>query len=132
MATFRMNRTGEDVKRELIDIIRHLKDPRVNSSILTIIKTELSNDLSHCKVYVSSIEGLERAKEACKGLNSASGFVRREINNRLKMRRTPDFHFVPDNSTEYSADIARILNGLDIQHEDDEAPDEEETDENEN
>ena len=67
MATFRMNRTGEDVKRELIDIIRHLKDPRVNSSILTIIKTELSNDLSHCKVYVSSIEGLERAKEACKG-----------------------------------------------------------------
>ena len=55
-----------------------------------------------------------------------------EINNRLKMRRTPDFHFVPDNSTEYSADIARILNGLDIQHEDDEAPDEEETDENEN
>ena len=69
---------------------------------------------------------------AWKGLNSASGFVRREINNRLKMRRTPDFHFVPDNSTEYSADIARILNGLDIQHEDDEALDEEETDENEN
>lgn len=126
MAGFRINRTGEDVKRELIDIIRYLKDPRVNSSILTIIKTELSNDMSHCKVYVSSYEGMEKAKEACKGLNNAAGFIRREINSRLKMRRTPEFHFIPDNSTEYSADIARILNGLSIDHEG-----QEETEENE-
>lgn len=52
---FRVGRTSEDLKRELTDIIRHVKDPRV-SSILTIIKVELSNDLSHCKVYISSLK----------------------------------------------------------------------------
>ena len=65
---FRVGRTSEDLKRELTDIIRYVKDPRV-SSILTIIKVELSNDLSHCKVYISSLEGMEKAKEAAKGLN---------------------------------------------------------------
>ena len=60
---FRVDRTSEDLKRELTDIIRHVKDPRV-SSILTIIKVDLSNDMSHCKVYVSSLEGMEKAKEA--------------------------------------------------------------------
>ena len=68
MAGFRVNRTGEDIKRELTDIIRSVKDPRV-STILTIIKTELSKDLSHCKVWVSSLEGLQKAQEACKGIS---------------------------------------------------------------
>ena len=72
---FRVDRTSEDLKRELTDIIRHVKDPRV-SSILTIIKVDLSNDMSHCKVYVSSLEGMEKAKEAAKGLNHANGFIK--------------------------------------------------------
>ena len=111
MAGFRINRTGEDVNLELTDIMRQLKDQRINS-LLTVIKTELSNDMSHCKVYISSMEGIDKAKEACKGLNSAAGYIRREMNGRIKMRRTPEFHFIPDDSTEYSAGIARILNDL--------------------
>ena len=110
---FRVGRTSEDLKRELTDIIRHVKDPRV-SSILTIIKVELSNDMSHCKVYVSSLDGLDKAKQAVEGLNNANGFIKHEVNSRIKMRRIPDFHFIADDSTEYSADIARILNSLDI------------------
>lgn len=115
---FRVGRTSEDLKRELTDIIRYIKDPRV-SSILTIIKVELSNDMSHCKVYVSSLEGIDKAKEAAAGLNNANGFIKHEINSRMKMRRIPDFHFIPDDSTEYSADIARILNSLDIKKDED-------------
>ena len=103
---FRVGRTSEDLKRELTDIIRYVKDPRV-SSILTIIKVELSNDLSHCKVYISSLEGMEKAKEAAKGLNNANGFIKHEVNSRIKMRRIPDFHFIADDSTEYSAGIAK-------------------------
>lgn len=110
---YRVNRTGEDIKRELTDIIRQLKDPRI-TSILTVIKTDLSNDLSHCKVYVSSLEGMEEAKEAVKGLNSANGYIKHEINSRMKLRRVPDFHFIADDSTEYGVDIARILNGLQV------------------
>ena len=121
---FRVDRTSEDLKRELTDIIRHVKDPRV-SSILTIIKVDLSNDMSHCKVYVSSLEGMEKAKEAAKGLNHANGFIKHEVNARIKMRRIPDFHFIADDSTEYSAGIAKILNSLDIKQDEDEAEDEE-------
>ena len=110
---FRVGRTSEDLKRELTDIIRYVKDPRV-SSILTIIKVELSNDLSHCKVYISSL-----------GLNNANGFIKHEVNSRIKMRRIPDFHFIADDSTEYSAGIAKILNSLDIRHDDEEGTEEE-------
>ena len=116
---FRVGRTSEDLKRELTDIIRYVKDPRV-SSILTIIKVELSNDLSHCKVYISSLEGMEKAKEAAKGLNNANGFIKHEVNSRIKMRRIP-----ADDSTEYSAGIAKILNSLDIRHDDEEGTEEE-------
>ena len=110
---YRVGRTGEDLKRELTDIMHSIKDPRV-SSILTIIKVELSNDMSHCKVYISSFDGLEKAKEAAKGLNNANGYIKRQINSRIKMRRIPDFHFIADDSTAYSADIARILNSLEL------------------
>lgn len=108
MAGFRINRVNEDVKRELTDIMRQLKDPRI-TSLLTIIKVDVSNDLSHCKVYISSLEGLEKAKEAVKGLTSANGYIKHEINSRLKMRRVPDFHFIADDSTEYSANISKKL-----------------------
>lgn len=87
---FRVGRTSEDLKRELTDIIRYVKDPRV-SSILTIIKVELSNDLSHCKVYISSLEGMEKAKEAAKGLNNANGFIKHEVNSASRCARIPDF-----------------------------------------
>lgn len=122
---YRVGRTSEDIKRELTDIMHHVKDPRV-SSILTIIKVELSNDMSHCKVYISSFDGIEKAKEAAKGLNNANGFIKHEMNSRIKMRRIPDFHFIADDSTEYSAGIAKILNSLNLDKNQDEEEQEEE------
>ena len=59
MASFKAGRLGEDIKRELTDIIRGLKDPRI-AEFLTIVRVDLSNDLSHCKIYVSSFEGIEK------------------------------------------------------------------------
>lgn len=111
MPSFRTARTEEDVKRELTDIMRSLKDPRI-TGLLSIVKLELANDYSHCKVYISSLEGLESAKNAVKGLTSAAGFVRREIGLRLKMRRSPEFHFIADDGIEHSAEINKKLKGL--------------------
>lgn len=108
MGGFKVDRISQDVKRELTDIMRSLKDPRVKG-FLTIVKVELSNDLSYCKVYVSSIDGMEAAKEAVKGLVSATGYIKREISLRLKMRKIPEFKFIPDDSAQYGATISKKL-----------------------
>ena len=114
MASHRIERTTEDIKRELTAIFRELKDPRVSGAFLSIVRVEVTNDLSYCTVHVSAIEGLDRAKEAVKGLNSASGFVRRELGHRLKLRHVPELIFTATDSIEYSANISRILSSLDI------------------
>ncbi|MGN1466867.1 MAG: 30S ribosome-binding factor RbfA [Ruminococcus sp.] len=114
MSGHRIERTTEDIKRELTAIFRELKDPRVADAFISIIRVDLTNDLSYCTVYVSAMEGMDRAKEAVKGLKSASGFVRRELGAKLKIRHVPELIFKATDSIEYSANISRILNGLEI------------------
>ncbi|MBQ3691835.1 MAG: 30S ribosome-binding factor RbfA [Clostridia bacterium] len=114
MASHRMGRTTEDIKRELTAVLRELKDPRVANAMISIVRVEVSNDLSYCKVYVSAMEGLDRAKEAVKGLKSASGFIRHEIGSRLTLRHVPTMIFEATDSIEYSANISHILSELDI------------------
>ena len=119
MASHRIERTTEDIKRELTAVFRELKDPRVTGAFLSIVRVEVTNDLSYCTVKVSAIEGLSRANEAVKGLKSASGFIRRELGHRLKLRHVPELIFEATDSIEYCANISRILNSLDIK---DDAP----------
>lgn len=114
MAEHRLERTTEDIKRELTAIFRELKDPRVQQAFISIIRVDVTNDLSYCTVYVSAMEGLDRANEAVKGLKSAAGFIRRELSHRLKLRYVPQLIFKATDSIEYSANISRILNDLDI------------------
>ena len=116
MGSHRIERTTEDIKRELTAIFRELKDPRV----ISIVRVEVTNDLSYCTVQVSAIEGLDRAKEAVKGLKSASGFIRRELGHRLHLRHVPELIFHATDSIEYSANISRILNSLDIKEDEEE------------
>ena len=116
MASFKIGRLSDDIKRELSLLIRELKDPRI-SKMLSIIRCEVSGDLSHCKVNVSALEGEAATKESIKGLNSASGFLRRELGNRLHLRKCPELHFIPDGSIAYSAKINHILQELDLEEE---------------
>ena len=101
MPSFRLDRTSEDIKRELTDIMRTLKDPRING-LLSILKVDLSKDLSLCRVYISSLDGIDAAVSAVKGLNSAAGYVRRELGQRIKLRRSPQIQFIADDSIEHS------------------------------
>jgi ribosome-binding factor A len=123
MSGHKIERTTEDIKRELTAIFRELKDPRVKDAFISIIRVDLTNDLSYCTVYVSAIEGLDRCKQACKGLDSASGFIRRELGHRLRLRHVPSLIFTATDSIEYSANISRILNNLEITDFEDEADD---------
>lgn len=111
MANYKMERLGEDVQRELTAIFRTLKDPRIDP-LITIVKAELTNDQSYCKVYVSSVEGMERAKQSVKGLESGAGYIRRELAQRMDMRRSPELKFIPDDSIQHSADIAKKLSEI--------------------
>ena len=112
MPRHRIDSSSEDIKRELTDIFRSLKDPRVTSCLLSIVRVELTNDFSVCKVYVSAMEGIEHAQNAVKGLKSAAGYIRHELSLRLRLRHTPELRFIADNSIEHSADISKLLDSL--------------------
>lgn len=111
MANYKNNRMAEDIKRELTAVLRELKDPRIDK-LLTVVKVDLSGDMSTCKVYVSSLGGMESTNESVKGLKSAAGFIRREIFRRLKMRKSPELTFIADNSIERGAEISKKLNDI--------------------
>lgn len=99
MAGYRIDRITEDIKRELVHILREVKDPRV-SDMLTVVKVDVSNDLSYCKVYVSEVSGIEAAKESVKGLKAASGFIRKRLGASLHLRKVPELKFIADDSIE--------------------------------
>ncbi|MDD6279506.1 MAG: 30S ribosome-binding factor RbfA [Oscillospiraceae bacterium] len=111
MANFKNSRTAEDIKREMTAILRELKDPRIDP-MLTVVRTELSGDMSYCKIYVSSFGGIEKSRESVKGLTSGSGFIKRELFHRLKLRKCPELKFIADDSIEHSAEINRKLKEL--------------------
>lgn len=113
MPNFKNGRLSEDIKREISGLIREeIKDPRVNGSLISVVRTELSGDNSHCKVYISSIEGQDAARTAVKGLESASGLIKRRISNVLHLKKSPELKFIADDSIEHSAEIARKLEDL--------------------
>ncbi len=97
--------------RELTAILRELKDPRIDP-MLTIVRVELTRDLSDCKIYVSSLSGKQTAKESCKGLDSAAGYIRRELLHRIKIRKSPTLRFIADDSIARSAEINQKLQAL--------------------
>ncbi len=111
MPSFKNDRMSEDIHRELTDIFRSVKDPRV-SRLLSIVRVELAGDGSHCKVYVSSLSGWEDTVESVKGLKSAAGFIRRELFARLKMRKSPELHFIADDSIARGAEVTKKLEGM--------------------
>lgn len=111
MNSNKLGRITEDIRRELTAIFRKLKDPRVQGMI-SIVRVEVSGDLSYCTVYISAMEGIDYAKEAIKGFKSATGFIRHELGERLSLRKIPELTFRATDSIEHGANISRILNDL--------------------
>lgn len=104
---------SEDIKRIVSGMMRELKDPRLHGGMmLTVVRCDVASDGSFCKVYISSFEGFESAKEAVKGLNSAKGLIKREVSKVLGMKKCPELSFVADNSIERSAQITKRLKEL--------------------
>ena len=113
MASNRIGRINEEVQRELSELFRTLKDPRVQT-MLSITRVDTTSDLRYAKVYVSVLEEA-REKEAMKGLKSAGGWLRRELGQRLQLRYTPELVFELDDSLKYGAHMFDLLEKLERQ-----------------
>lgn len=111
MAGYKLGRITSDIQSAMSQLLREVKDPRV-SQLLSIVKVDVSGDLSYATFYVSAIEGVDKTVESVKGLKNAAGFLRREIGRRLKLRKVPELRFVADDSIVKSADISRIIHSF--------------------
>lgn len=112
MAKYRAGRINEEVKKEVSSIIQmELKDPRI-SAMVSVTKVDVTKDQRYAKVYVS-IFGDEKAKEeTLEALRSSSGFIRREVGHRIKLRYTPEIIIQNDDSIENGMHIDSILDKI--------------------
>ena len=121
MASNRIGRINEEVQKELASLIRNLKDPRVQDTMISITHVETTPDLRYTKVYVSFLQN-EKAKEAMAGLKSAAGYLRRQLGSNLRLRYAPEIVWEEDDSITYGAKMLNLINSLGVKH--DEEPDE--------
>lgn len=106
----RTDRISEEIKKELGSIIQHeLKDPRL-PDFTSVVSVSVSKDLRHAKIRISVLGDETQKKNAIEGLTSASGFVRKELGRRIKIRYIPELHFELDNSIEHGVYISRLIN----------------------
>ena len=123
MANNRLARTNDDIQRVLSELLRNVKDPRVQQGMISVTRVETTGDLRYAKVWLS-VYGLKDEKEFRRGLKSASGWLRKELASSMNLRYTPELVFELDHSIEYGAHINELISSLDIRQ-DEEDPAEE-------
>ena len=122
MASNRIGRINEEIQKELASLLRNLKDPRVQATMISITHVETTPDLRYAKVYASFLHE-DKAADAMKGLKSASGYLRRELGRSLQLRYTPELVWELDDSITYGAKMLKLINSLEVS--DNEQPDQE-------
>ncbi|MBP2077697.1 30S ribosome-binding factor RbfA [Oceanobacillus polygoni] len=111
MAELRANRIAEQMKKELSDILaRKIKDPRVG--FVTVTDVEVTGDLQQAKAFISVLGDDKQKQDTLLGLAKAKGFIRSEIGNRIRLRKTPELTFEFDEAFEYGNRIDSILKDL--------------------
>ena len=126
MANNRLARTNDDIQRVLSELLRNVKDPRVQQGMISVTRVETTGDLRYAKVWLS-VYGMKDEKEFKRGLKSASGWLRKELASSMHLRYTPELVFELDHSIEYGAHINELISSLDIRQDEDDVGAEEET-----
>ena len=104
----RIEKLQELIKQEMSKmLLKELKDPRIG--FVTVTDVEMTGDLREAKIYVSVMGGAEQVKSSLEGLQSALGFIRREIGHRIRLRFTPEISFALDTSLDYGDHIQKLL-----------------------
>lgn len=120
MASNRILLINEEIQKELSSLLRTVKDPRVQDVMISITRVETTPDLRYTKVYVSILQE-DKAEDALKGLKSAAGFLRRDLGRNLQLRYSPEIVWALDDSITYGAKMLKLINSLEVRHDDDEA-----------
>ncbi|TNJ66152.1 30S ribosome-binding factor RbfA [Paenibacillus hemerocallicola] len=111
MAKVRVGRVGEQIKKELSQILQsELKDPRVG--FITVTGVDVTNDLSQAKVFLSVLGTEQQKEDSLKAIAKATGFIRSELSKRIRLRITPELQFQFDSSIEYGSRIDELLNKI--------------------
>lgn len=113
MSSNRINRINEEIQKELSALLRTVKDPRVQDTMISITRVETTPDLRYTKVYVSFLEE-DRVKNAMAGLKSAGGYLRRELGHNLQLRYAPEIVWSLDDSITHGAKMLQLINSLEI------------------
>ena len=105
-------RINGEVQKELSTIIRNeIKDPRIHP-MTSVMAVEVAPDLKTCKAYISVL-GEKEAKEATiKGLKSAEGYIRRQLDHNMNLRNTPEIRFILDESIEYGVTMSKLIDDI--------------------
>ena len=114
MPSNRIGRINEEIQKELASLLRNLKDPRGQDTMISITHVETTPDLRYAKVYVSFLEE-NKAQDALKGLKSAGGYLRRELGRALNLRYTPELNWALDDSITYGAKMLKLINSLEVE-----------------
>ncbi len=118
MASNRINRINEEIQKELSALLRTVKDPRVQDTMISITRVETTPDLRYAKVDDSFLQEA-RAQGALAGLTSAAGDLRRQLGSNLKLRYSPEIVWSLDDSITYGAKMLKLINSLEVKHDED-------------
>ena len=101
-------RVNTEVQRELSNIVRNMKDPRV-APWTSVVAAEVAPDLKTCKAWISVYGDEEIQKSTLEGLKSAEGYIRRELARRVNLRNTPEIRFIVDQSIAYGVKMSKLI-----------------------
>lgn len=105
----RVQRIGEELRRVISDIIRSkIKDPRI-PEIISVTNVIVTNDLSFAKIFVEIMGAKEEQEEALEGLNSAKGFIKKEISTEVKLRQMPELIFIIDETLDINQKMEKLI-----------------------
>ena len=105
-------RINEEVHREFSNIIRsEIKDPRINP-MTSVVAVEVAPDLKSAKAYISVLGDEKSQKDTLAGLNSAEGYIRRELAKSVNLRNTPQIRFIMDQSIEYGVNMSKMIDDI--------------------
>jgi ribosome-binding factor A len=119
MASKRINGINQEIQKELSNLLRTVKDPRIQDVMISITRVETTPDLRWTKVYVSFLQA-DKVKEAMAGLKSAAGFLRRQLGTNLQLRYAPEIQWALDDSITYGAKMLELINSLGVKHDEEE------------